>query len=93
MTAPGVRLRAYTANANGTITYSYDGEGRRVQKTASTFQTSSSGRRNGSQRSGDNASKQMSRAPTKLRTPMINYLTLPLDLLLRSRRTVHSASK
>ncbi len=31
--------RAYTANANGTITYSYDGEGRRVQKTASTFQT------------------------------------------------------
>jgi len=31
--------RVNTANANGTITYIYDGQGRRVEKTASTFST------------------------------------------------------
>jgi RHS repeat-associated protein len=31
--------RVNTANANGTITYIYDGEGRRVEKTSSTFST------------------------------------------------------
>jgi RHS repeat-associated protein len=31
--------RVNTANANGTITYIYDGQGRRVEKTSSTFST------------------------------------------------------